>query len=82
MARGPRRGLRSAAMSAAHVLVVLTGLAVAGLGSALLNNWRGVAVAWDELDSMFPPFWRTPAPIAGIVIYGLGAALSLLPLLR
>ena len=69
------------AMSPVQVLVLLAGLAVAGSGSAILNNWRGAAVAWGRFDDLFPPHLRTPAPVAGASLFALGATMSLLPLL-
>ena len=68
-------------MSPEQVLSLLTGLVVAGAGSAILNNWRDAAVVWTRFDELFPPAIRTPAPFAGTSLFVLGATLSLLPLL-
>jgi len=68
-------------MSPAQVLALLAGLLVAGAGAAILNNWRGAAVAWGRFDDLFPSELRTPAPFAGAAVFSLGATMSLLPLL-
>ena len=68
-------------MSSLQFIVPLVGLAVAAFGSAILNDWRGAALAWDRFDSRFPEVYRTPAPYAGISLFALGATMSLLPLL-
>ena len=60
---------------------MLCGLFIAGCGSALTNDWRGFAVAWDEIDSRFPPAFRTPASFAGVALLAFGAVVSLLPVL-
>jgi hypothetical protein len=68
-------------MATASMIALLTGLAVAAYGSAIINNWRGAAVAWERFDAQFPVHLQTPAPVAGISLYALGATMSLLPLL-
>ena len=68
-------------MSPVQLIVALGGLFVAGAGSAILNNWRGAALAWDRFDAQFPPHLQTPSPYAGASLFALGATLSLLPLL-
>lgn len=68
-------------MAALQMIVLLAGLAVAGYGSAILNDWRGAALAWDRFDALFPPQLQTPAPQAGASLFALGATMSLLPLL-
>jgi hypothetical protein len=68
------------AVSPEQVFVLLSGLAVAGAGSAIINDWRGAAVVWTRFDELFPPVLRTPAPFAGAALYALGATMSLLPL--
>jgi hypothetical protein len=68
-------------MAAVQVIVLFAGLAVAGCGSAILNDWRGAALAWERFDALFPPHLQTPAPFAGVSLFALGATMSLLPLL-
>jgi hypothetical protein len=68
-------------MSPLQVIVLFAGLAVAGFGSAVLNDWRGAAVAWTRFDERFPPVYQTPAPVAGASLFALGATMSLLPLI-
>jgi hypothetical protein len=68
-------------MAALQMIVLLAGLAVAGAGSAILNDWRGAALAWERFDGQFPEHLQTPAPFAGISFFALGATMSLLPLL-
>jgi hypothetical protein len=68
-------------MSAVQVVVLFAGLFVAAAGTAILNDWRGAAVAWARFDEAFPPPLRTPAPFAGTALWALGATMSLLPLL-
>jgi hypothetical protein len=68
-------------MVALQMIFLLAGLAVAGAGSAILNDWRGAALAWERFDEQFPPHLQTPAPFAGISLFALGATMSLLPLL-
>ena len=75
------RTVRSASMSPLQVLIVFVGVALAGSGTAILNDWRGAATAWARFDERFPPVYRTPAPFAGSSLYALGATMSLLPLL-
>jgi hypothetical protein len=68
-------------MVAVQTIFLLAGLAVAGAGSAILNDWRGAALAWSRFDELFPPHLQTPAPFAGISLFTLGGTMSLLPLL-
>ena len=76
-----RRAAYFRAMSPVHLIALAFGLAVAGLGSAILNDWRGAAVVWERFDGAFPEVYRTPAPYAGASFFALGATMSLLPLL-
>jgi hypothetical protein len=68
-------------MSPVQIAVLFGGLLVAAAGSAILNNWRGAAVAWGRFDGLFPPHLQTPAPVAGASLFALGATMSLLPVL-
>ena len=74
-------GITVVAMSPEQAMLALIGLGVSGWGSAILNDWRGAALAWERFDAQFPPHLQTPAPFAGVSLFALGATMSLLPLL-
>jgi hypothetical protein len=54
--------------------IVLLFLALAGWGHLLVNDLLGAAAAWTRADERFPVAWRCPAPIAGILLLGMGSA--------
>ena len=66
---------------AVQSLLVLSGLLFAGVGQAVLNDWRSAATVWARWDERFPPATRTPPALAGTWLLMLGSALVLLPML-
>jgi hypothetical protein len=53
-------------------LLILCGLALAGWGHLLLGERRFACAAWRRLDDLFPAAWRSPEPLAGAFLLGMG----------
>jgi hypothetical protein len=62
-------------------LVPLLGLLLAGVGHAILHDWRGAADVWDRVENAFPAVMRSPAPLAGGSLLATGWLFGVLPLL-
>ena len=60
---------------------MFVGLFSAGVGHALLHDWRGFAAVWDEIDERFPPGMRTPTQLAGPLLLSCGAVCAVAPML-
>jgi hypothetical protein len=63
------------------VLVMFVGLFSAGVGHALLHDWRGFVAVYEELDERFPEPLRTPTSLAGPLLLSCGAVCALAPML-
>ena len=66
---------------AAQILLVLTGLALAGWGHVLINDLFGAAAAWVRLDERFPPAWRSSPASGGSLLLVMGAVCAFGPVL-
>lgn len=60
---------------------LLIGLLMAAWGHAILHDWRGAAVLWDRMESVFPEPIRSPPSLGGGMLLSTGALLVLAPVL-
>jgi hypothetical protein len=64
-----------------QLLVIVTGLALAGWGHLLVHDLLGAPGAWTRMDSRFPPSLQTTPSFAGHWLLFMGAMLVLAPIL-
>ena len=63
-----------------QTLTIFLGLLCAGIGHALLHDWRGAVALWEDLDRRFPPELRTPTELAGPLMLAAGAVCVAAPM--